>query len=586
MTMVAACRVREGAVVIADSRATWLGPGAAIFRDVLQKILPLAPKVGIAFAGDVRAASLIVSQLRRRIHKKPRLGLIRKLAGNVPRIARHYYTLHRSRSSPAHPLVLILFGVADSGRVEIYGFQSPHFNAQKLDRGFLVVGSGEVVRPYLEQNLQAIEQKARDLKAAADSVILGLEGALHGTGVETVGGLFQCVLVDRDGIRPLRYGFANLDPDAPARAKAIEMRAGRWTQRDLGTGREVPLVEPAAIRPAERKHLRVHDVHEASKELPKWHLTYFITCVAVDIRPGTIEFKGVMTGVGAFEYPLTVKLLATVGFWGTAGEHEMIFTLEHDGVRRELRRERVTVQVFPEEVDNITELAITVSAPGPAFLECAIGGQILGRRALYFGQVTSRPPDDEAAFSKFAREQSEALSEAQRSSTDPVIESTGRAELVYLSLCYECFYDGTTLRFDRQIAVAYWRTYPLPFRMFVASGFRLPRGEHRLRVDLVDVAARATTTVTTATVEGSSSCFVTPVHGKIVAVIPKPGWYFVNVYVDDQRSATALLAAETDRPQFSYKLADDILASVAAGELFVLLKRARQETPSAPDRAG
>src|SRR3990172_785533 len=586
MTMVAACRVREGAVIIADSRATWLAPGTPIFQDVLQKILPLAPKVGIAFAGDVAAAALIVSQLRRRIHKKPRLRLIRKLAGDVPRIARHYYSLHRSRAGRAHRLVLILFGAADSGRVEVYGFQSPHFNAERLDRGFLVVGSGDVVRAYIEQNLGAIEQRAQDLKAAADGVIQGLEGALRGTGVETVGGLFQCVLVDRDGIRPLRYAFADLDPDAPAHAKEIEMRAGRWTQRDLGTGREVPLVEPAAIRLAERRHLRVHDVHEASEQLPKWHLTYFITCVAVDIRPGTTEFRGVMTGVGTFKYPLTVRLLAAVGFWGTAGEHEMIFTLEQAGVRRDLRRERVTVEVFPEEVDHVTELAITVLAPGPAFLECAIGGQILGRRALYFGQVTSRPPDDEAAFSKFAREQSEALSEAQRGSTDPVIESSGRAELVYLSLCYECFYDGTTLRFDRQVAAVYWRAYPLQLRIFIASGFRLPRGGHRLRVDLVDVATRATTPITTATVEGGSSCFVTPVHGEIVAVVPKPGWYFVNVYVDDQRLATALLAAETDRPQFSYKLAEDILARIATGELFVLLKRSRQEVPSTPGGTG
>ena len=57
--MVAACRAGEDAIIIADSRATWMGPGVTILRDVLQKILPMGPpKMGVAYAGDVDAAAL------------------------------------------------------------------------------------------------------------------------------------------------------------------------------------------------------------------------------------------------------------------------------------------------------------------------------------------------------------------------------------------------------------------------------------------------------------------------------------------------------------------------------------------------
>lgn len=76
--------------MIADSRATWLGGSVRLFQDSLQKILPLGQRTAIAFAGDVQAADLVVRQLRRRINKNPRLRIFRKLATQVPRIAKHY----------------------------------------------------------------------------------------------------------------------------------------------------------------------------------------------------------------------------------------------------------------------------------------------------------------------------------------------------------------------------------------------------------------------------------------------------------------------------------------------------------------
>src|SRR5216684_4294903 len=195
MTMVAACHFADGAVIIADSRATWVGSGVPIFQDELQKILPLGPKIGLAFAGDVAAAALIARQLRQRLRKDEKARALRKLAADVPRIARHYYGIYKARTGRDRGLQLILSGANESGQVGVWWFQSPHFDSHRLEGGFVVVGSGSVVAAYLKNEMERIARDAPDLKARADMLLVGLEGALQGKGVDTVGGLFQIILV-------------------------------------------------------------------------------------------------------------------------------------------------------------------------------------------------------------------------------------------------------------------------------------------------------------------------------------------------------------------------------------------------------
>ena len=142
MTMVAACHFADVAVIIADSRATWVGSGVPIFQDELQKILPLGPKIGLAFAGDVAAAALIAQPLRRRLRRDERARAVRKLAADVPRIARHYYGIYKARTGRDRRLQLILCGATELGQVGVWWFQSPHFGSHKLEDDFVVVGSG------------------------------------------------------------------------------------------------------------------------------------------------------------------------------------------------------------------------------------------------------------------------------------------------------------------------------------------------------------------------------------------------------------------------------------------------------------
>jgi len=78
-----------------------------------------------------------------------------------------------------------------------------------------------------------------------DALLVGLEGELERKDVDTVGGLLQVILLESAEIRPMHYGFMNLDPQSPARAMKIEVERGRWVQHDQTAKLAVPLIEPA-----------------------------------------------------------------------------------------------------------------------------------------------------------------------------------------------------------------------------------------------------------------------------------------------------------------------------------------------------
>lgn len=577
MTMIAACRFQDGAVMIADVRATWLGGKVPLFQDSLQKILPLGKRTTIAYAGDVRAAALVVQHLRKLMQKKPRLQILQKLAAEVPRIARHYYAQHRSRSARPERLALILGGVTSSRSVEIWRFESPNFESRKLKDRYVVLGSGAVVAPYIQNNFERFD-RLPDLKARADALLVGLEDELERKGVATVGGLLQVILLDPEGIRPMRYGVMNLDPESPARAKKIEVEKGRWVQHDQAAGLTVPLTEPAELLRGGPSELRVRDFHLPSPEptTPKWHLTYFLTCLAIRAEVGTIEFRGVMSAMAAPRYPLSLNVVAAIGLWGSTGDHEVAISLMRDGERQEVYSGTLHIEYLPEEIDLAFEIPLRIPAPGPAFLECRIGGQLLGRRALYFGRRAEARPSNEAEFAKFVQRQTEALVEEERACSDPMLEGSGESTLVYLSLCQNCSEQDMILKFEQQMAAVFWRSYPLRLRVFIASAFRMPKGKHHVRVELVNAATREMVPITTATVDSTSSCMVTPIHGQLETVVSNPGIYFANVYVDDRLIATALLAAERDRAEYSYNLTEADAARVSAGELLILMKRTQQ----------
>lgn len=277
-----------------------------------------------------------------------------------------------------------------------------------------------------------------------------------------------------------------------------------------------------------------------------------------------------------------MQLVVAIGLWGSPGDHQLAVKLVREREPITIHKESIHLEFLPEELDLAIPVTLDIPGPGPAFLECYVSNQLLGRRALYFGHIPNRPTTNRQELIEFERELQGKLLEEQRAYQDPVIESSGKSQLVYLSICQSCMIENNCLRFNGQFVAAYWKSYPLKLRLFIASGFRLRKGDHVVRVDLVNVATREVSPVGSKAVTSNSSCVIEPLHGELITIVPKPGLYFVNAYVDEEMVGSTVIAAETEKPKYSYNLLPKDLASVASGELLLLLKRSPQMNISEP----
>lgn len=115
----------------------------------------------------------------------------------------------------------------------------------------------------------------------------------------------------------------------------------------------------------------------------------------------------------------------------------------------------------------------------------------------------------------------------------------------------------------------------MAFKFFLATCFQLPRGQHRVRLDLVNVATRQTTNAANATISATADCRQVPVQGELIVQIPAPGLYFFSLYVNDRLLSCVPIPFETGREPFSYTLSDDAAKEVAGGQLLILAKRSR-----------
>lgn len=196
---------------------------------------------------------------------------------------------------------------------------------------------------------------------------------------------------------------------------------------------------------------------------------------------------------------------------------------------------------------------------------------------MYFHQITEQPPPQEK-LAEFTKKVNQDMRKAQRSCSDKKLEKTGSSELVYFTICRNSIHQNARLKFENQFVAVYWKSYPLDLRTHIASAFRMPKGKHNVKVDLVNAATRKSSPVTTADINSFSSFIITPIHGDVIIQVPEPGIYFINVSVDDRRIGSLILAAETNNPRWSYTLLPEHKAQVSNGELLNLLKRAAQGT--------
>ncbi|MBL0351127.1 MAG: hypothetical protein IPP68_12285 [Elusimicrobia bacterium] len=364
MTMVAACLFKDGGVIIADSRATLLDPkaGKAVaVQDVLQKILPINRRLGLAYAGDVSTVGVIARHVRQQIKDKPRLGLVGKLAVELPRIARHNFAARKARGQVADSVDLVLFGVGNAGAPEIWFYSSPDFQPRKLQEGFMVTGSGNIVAPYLAAAFLRIEQLP-DLKARADQLLTGLSGELARQGIDSVGGMFQIVTIEPGGIRPLIHGFMELNPEGPGKAVSMDIKGGKWFQTDLATGGQVSLSEPTDIKFLNRQDVRMVDFHPPPPPGPsKWHLTTLLTCHTLQASVGRVEFTNLVSRVGHAKFPMNLECVAAFSFWGPNGKHAVELFLTKPGERVRIYHEEIVIEFFPEEFEMSRKVILPIT---------------------------------------------------------------------------------------------------------------------------------------------------------------------------------------------------------------------------------
>lgn len=576
MTMVALCQFKDGAVMVSDSRASYDYASKLVPNDSLQKILPIGRIKVFSYSGSVNIAERILRELRALNQRKREYQYLDGIVKKLPGLARTIFHTKSSNKERGDGLSIIVGGKTLTGDLKFWILRSPNFELVPIENDYEVMGTGSDVKKYLEADIEKIK-KLPDLKSRADALLVGFNSDLAKRGIDSVGGLFQIILITKGGIQPLNYGYIDLDPEAPPESAYMHLEKGVWKQHNLVNDELTQVVHPSKLLRSPPTEKRVHDYKlPLEPREPKWHLNYFLTCKGLKIGPGSIEFYGVGTSFGSHDFPLEEEILVGLGFWGSAGEEKLELFFGQNSELEKIGEIPFDITFFPEDIDIQIKLKLSVKEPGTYFLETRVRGKPLARRVLFFDKVEAEKPKDAEAREKIKEVVVKQLRENLIKCEDPVIKSTGKAELVYFSLCEDSVDSKEATVLKNQYWVTYWNKYPLPLSAHIASAFRLPIGKQSIRVDLIDAATRKTTTITNATVESKSTCLIYPVHGKVVISIPKPGFYFVNTYVNDSLIGKSVLIAETEKPQFSYTLPQDTADEVSKGQLFILLRRSSQ----------
>ena len=555
MTVVIGFKADKEAVMISDSRAS--SPNAV--EDKLQKILPIKENIALGYAGNVAFATCVADMLRQNLKTITHADL-KNILAEVQKIASVLYS-----QQPA-PTDFMLGLIANNGEALLYVFHHPNFSPEAI-KGFELIGSGSMIKDALSSALKDVNTD-QDIKYIADKIFTTASGALEKQlKDDSVGGMFQIILLEKTGIRPIRYGYIDVDPDHEPDSKSIEMKNGEWTQYDHTKHHESKILKPDILINEYPTESRFHDYKSnQKKKLPKWHLLHFLTCLGLKKEVGLTEFNGTLTAIAKDDYPDTIEMILALEYWGSAGEHELEFTLIKDGKSEIVHKEKVFNEFMPETVEIVRNIKLQVDKPGAAILQVTINGTLLGRRALYFHQL--KPGDKEKPNI------GNIILDILAEQVDEEMEKTRKPEVVFFAMCQDVEYDSLNLKLIQQSVGFYWEQYPLPLRQKVISSFRLPKGEHQIKLELVDTSTREKWTVGSKTMQSESSYMANPIVGEFIIQIPKPGLYFLNAIIDDERLTSILFAAETSDAKWSYTLLDQDKEGVKKGELLCLSKEA------------
>ncbi|MDP3735755.1 MAG: hypothetical protein Q8R02_00100 [Hyphomonadaceae bacterium] len=315
MTVIAAVSLFDGVMLQADCRVTVSGGGGGVRHcDIAQKIFFLTPSLAIAFSGDVFAAAVLIPELRRQLRSRRHLDT-ESLLRWIPRFLRAGYAKLRSPKRRPGQLNFIIAG-ANHGRENVVERARIVEIMNKIARGqgvmqrswipsvlvtslmtpasvshVTIPGTVTPILAYAQSPgfflhrvppLSAVAigtgggavvemEKASDwLFAAGDDHMtrMGLEWIVSDfaidNGIETVGGMFPAIKLDKRGLTPLG---SQVDLPTVSVSVDFDWATKRWVQRNLTTGRELRLLRPEElVKSLPRASQRFDDYTEAWKK--------------------------------------------------------------------------------------------------------------------------------------------------------------------------------------------------------------------------------------------------------------------------------------------------------------------------------
>lgn len=285
MSVVLAAAFPDFAVIMSDSRITIRKKDGSSHQDKQRKIFQVAPYLAVGFvSNDVRLSRKIIKGLTEYANKKVKSLNSVYLMERLPRVAKYIYekeTVHLrvkqemefvyagaatgfagshdskrffeliqkldSSFSLSPEIQSALFGIKKNGQMT---FPAPAkiIKTQSLPSGeirethslaIVTTGSGMGVMDKLKPDIEKVM-----LSPYKEMRIFILETALReyiaSSGIDTIGGLIQIAVIDKDGVAPFSYSFSTFDPNGNEQPiNSMVFKDGKWTQTNHITGNEI-----------------------------------------------------------------------------------------------------------------------------------------------------------------------------------------------------------------------------------------------------------------------------------------------------------------------------------------------------------
>ncbi len=259
MTIVIACKFWKTVAVIADCRVSYLPPHKEA-DDYLQKVYQIGNRLVLGFAGPLQGAYEVMELVRENARNYPRPPVAHNLQADVERWIRHKYRNLNEREREDLSFVVATVEPHREKRSKWFSSdgkekskpvwfpyvpewktlvlrpsQSRPGELVKEESPFAkIIGVQGEIREAVEQVLMRHYGFTPNQPMLQMQAIMGfIKFELMWRQVETVGGLFQCAMLNENGIQWLGSGGENV---------VLELAQGRFVQRNTVTGETLPLM--------------------------------------------------------------------------------------------------------------------------------------------------------------------------------------------------------------------------------------------------------------------------------------------------------------------------------------------------------